>query len=55
MVGKDYGRLDYKPRLKKWRAIWYAGYLGNRDVTLGDYDTREEADRILQDKIKASK
>ena len=55
MIHRDYGRLDYKPRLKKWRAIFYAGYLGNRDMSLGDFDTREEAAKVLQDKIKHSK
>ena len=52
MVHKDYGRIDYKTRLKKWRAIFYAGYLGNRELSLGDFGTRDEAVKVLQDKIK---
>ena len=55
MIHKEWGRIDWKPRLKKWRAIYYAGYTGNRDFKLGDYDTREEAVKVLQDKIKANK
>ncbi len=52
MIHKDYGRIDYKPRLKKWRAIWYAGWFGERDVKLSDHNTKEDAIKELQDKIK---
>ncbi len=55
MIHKDFGRVDWKPRLKKWRAIYYAGYLGNRDLKLGDYDTQKEAIKVLQNKINKSK
>jgi hypothetical protein len=55
MINRDYGRIDWKPRLRKYRAIWYAGYLGDREIALGNYNTREEAARILQAKIKANK
>ncbi len=55
MIKKDYGRVDYKPRLKKWRAIYYGGCFGQHDVKLGDYDTQQESIKVLQDKIKKSK
>lgn len=45
-----YGRIDWKPRLKVWRVIWY---VGSRDVPSGDYPTQEEASQALQAKIKA--
>ncbi len=55
IIGKDFGRIDYKPRLKKWRAIYYAGTFGERDIKLGDYDTQEEATKILRAKIIQSR
>ena len=54
-ISKDYGRIDYKPRLKKWRAIWYAGAFGQRDMPIGDFDTQDEAVKVLQAKIKANR
>lgn len=43
------GRLEWKPRLKKWRVIWY---IGKKDMPIGDYNTREEAEEVLQTAIK---
>lgn len=42
------GRIDWKPRLKVWRVIWYQGL---RDVPFGDYATQEEAAAAMRDRI----
>lgn len=41
-----HGRIDYKPRLKKWRVIIYMPRGG--DVKIGDYTTRAEAAEKLR-------
>ncbi len=51
MTEKDKGRIDWKPRLKLWRAIIYRGL---RDVRIGDYKEREHAIAALQYEIKHS-
>lgn len=45
---KELGRLDWMPRLKKWRVIWYAGH---KDVVEGDFNSREEAAEHLHNLI----
>jgi len=45
MFDKDYGRIDFITRSKKWRVIWYKG---NQDIVSGDFDTKEEAAKHLQ-------
>ncbi len=44
------GRVDWKPRLKIWRVIWYEGV---RDIPFGDYTTQQEAIVALRAKIDA--
>lgn len=46
---RSFGRIDWMPRLKKWRVIWYKGKV---DVPSGDYNTREEAAEALQSLIQ---
>ncbi|MBT9160817.1 MAG: hypothetical protein DDT26_02113 [Dehalococcoidia bacterium] len=44
---KEYGRIDWMPRKKVWRVIWYK----NGDVAMGDFPTREEASARLRELI----
>ena len=44
------GRIDWMPRLKVWRVIWYKGA---KDIPMGDFKTREEACHKLHELIKA--
>ena len=44
-----YGRVDWKPRLKVWRVIWYEG---DRDAPSGDYLTKTAAEAALREMIK---
>lgn len=37
---KTYGRLDWMPRLKRWRVILYKG---QRDIKMGDYVSKSDA------------
>ena len=46
---RSYGGIDYMPRLKLWRAVWYVA----RDLELGRYATYQEAADALQAAIKA--
>lgn len=48
--GKTYGRIEYGTRSKKWRAIGYKRTGGN--ITLGEYDTREEATARLRQYVE---
>ena len=41
---RSYGRIDYMPRLKVWRAVWYT----SRDLELGRYPTYQQAADALQ-------
>ncbi len=45
----DKGRIDWMPIKKVWRAILY---VGNKDMKIGDYRTREEAILVLQSPLK---
>ena len=49
MTPRDLGRVDWMSRLKKWRAI---GYEGRKDIKLGDFDTKQEAEDALRDYVK---
>ncbi len=49
---KTQGRIDYMPRLKVWRVIWY---VGARDVPSGDYATQQEATQALVAKVQGAK
>lgn len=42
---KTLGRVDWMPRLKVWRVIWYKGAA---DVPAGDYPTKKEAEDALR-------
>jgi len=42
----SYGRIDYMPRLKKWRVIRYRG---TKDIPVGDFNTQEDALSLLHD------
>lgn len=48
----DKGRIDWMPRLKKWRVIQY---VGRKDVKVGDYSTKERATEILRQKVSSRK
>lgn len=37
---EDLGRVDWMPRKKVWRVIWYRG---RQNIPMGDYPTREKA------------
>ena len=43
------GRIDWKPRLKVWRVIWYQG---KRDLSSGDYLTQTAAVTALREMVK---
>jgi len=45
------GRVDYKPKLKVWRVIWYKG---KKDVNCGDYPTKELAEEELRKLVRST-
>lgn len=45
MAGQDLGRVDWMSRLGKWRAI---KYVGTKDVAIGDFNTKPEAEDALR-------
>jgi len=42
------GRVDFMPRKKVWRVIWYKGAA---DIPAGDYPTKEEAEDALRELV----
>lgn len=48
-MGLDKGRIDWMPIKKIWRTVLY---VGNKDVVIGDFKTRDEAINALQIAIK---
>jgi hypothetical protein len=48
MAAKPYGRIDWRPRLNRWAAVWYSG---SHDERIGLYATQEDAGAALQAKI----
>jgi hypothetical protein len=50
MPPKSLGRIDWMPRLGKWRVIVYRGLT---DVKLDDYDTRDQAVKALQNYVSS--
>ena len=48
-MAKDKGRIDWMLRRRMWRVI---GYVGKRDVEIGEAMTKEIATKILQDWVK---
>lgn len=45
---KTLGRVDWMPRMKVWRVIWYKGAA---DIPAGDYPTKEEAEDALRELV----
>jgi len=45
---QDLGRIDWMPRKKVWRVIWYQGL---KDIPKGDYNSRAIAYAKLHDLI----
>ena len=46
---RDYGRIDWMPKLKLWSVMWYRGA---KDVSKGKFLTYEEASEFLQQAVK---
>ena len=43
----EYGRIDYMPRAKCYRAVWYE----RRDIEIGRYVTYDEAAEALRSAV----
>jgi len=47
---RSYGRIDYMPRLKMWKVVWYSGTYG-MGHEIARVPTQAEAIKILQEEV----